>query len=284
MLGAIVGDIVGSVYEWSNIKTKDFPLFREDCFFTDDTVMTCAVAEAILNGGQKDDFIDAMKKYGRMYPDAGYGARFNTWIQSNDCSPYTSFGNGSAMRVSPCAWIMDCGFFARTGTWPSSRNLARISAEVTHNHPEGVKGAMATSDAIFLCRYYFGGYCGDYEQPINDDPAECKRRIREYIEKEYGYNLSQSLDDIRPTYHFNETCQDTVPQAIIAFLESTDFEDAIRNAISLGGDSDTLAAITGSIAEAAYGIPDWIKDKAYTYLDEPLKDVLSRWEQEVSIT
>lgn len=263
MLGAIVGDIVGSVYEWSNIKTKDFPLFREDCFFTDDTVMTCAVAEAIMNGGQKDDFIDAMKKYGRMYPDAGYGPRFNTWIQSNDCSPYTSFGNGSAMRVSPCAWIMDCGFFARTGTWPSSRNLARISAEVTHNHPEGVKGAMATSDAIFLCRYYFGGYCGDYEQPINDDPAECKRRIREYIEKEYGYNLSQSLDDIRPTYHFNETCQDTVPQAIIAFLESTDFEDAIRNAISLGGDSDTLAAITGSIAEAAYGIPDWIKDKTY---------------------
>ena len=143
---------------------------------------------------------------------------------------------------------------------------------------------MATSDAIFLCRYYFGGYCGDYEQPINDNPIEWKRRIKEYIEKEYGYNLSQSLDDIRPSYHFNETCQDTVPQAIIAFLESTDFEDAIRNAISLGGDSDTLAAITGSIAEAAYGIPDWIKDKAYTYLDEPLKDVLSRWDQEVSIT
>lgn len=113
MLGAIVGDIVGSVYEWGNIKTKDFPLFREDCFFTDDTVMTCAVAEAIMNGGQKDDFIDAMKKYGRMYPDAGYGARFNIWIQSNDCSPYNSFGNGSAMRVSPCAWIMDCGFFCK---------------------------------------------------------------------------------------------------------------------------------------------------------------------------
>ena len=246
--------------------------------------MTCAVAEAIMNGGQKDDFIDAMKKYGRMYPDAGYGPRFNTWIQSNDGSPYNSFGNGSAMRVSPCAWVMDCSFCARTGAWPSRRALARLSAEVTHNHPEGIKGAMATSDAIFLCRYYFGGYCGDYEQPINDHPTECKRRIKEYIEKEYGYNLSPSLDDIRPNYHFNETCQDTVPQAIIAFLESTDFEDAIRNAISLGGDSDTLAAITGSIAEAAYGIPDWIKDKAYTYLDEPLKDVLRRWEQEVSIT
>ena len=179
---------------------------------------------------------------------------------------------------------MDCSFCARTGAWPSRRALARLSAEVTHNHPEGVKGAMATSDAIFMCRYYFGGYSGDYGKPINDNPTECKKRIREYIEKEYGYNLSQSLDDIRPNYHFNETCQDTVPQAIIAFLESTDFEDAIRNAISLGGDSDTLAAITGSIAEAAYGIPDWIKDKAYTYLDEPLKDVLRRWEQEVSIT
>ena len=284
MLGAIVGDIVGSVYEWDNIKTKDFPLFRDDCFFTDDTVMTCAVAEAIMNGGQKDDFIDSMKKYCRMYPDAGYGARFDAWIHSNDPSPYNSFGNGSAMRVSPCAWVMDCSFCARTGAWPSRRALARLSAEVTHNHPEGIKGAMATSDAIFMCRYYFGGYCGDYEQPINDNPAEIKRRIKEHIEKEYGYDLSKTLDEIRPTYRFNETCQDTVPQAIVAFLESIDFEDAIRNAISLGGDSDTLAAITGSIAEAAYGIPDWIKEKAYTYLDEPLKDVLRRWEKEVSIS
>ena len=283
MLGAIVGDIVGSVYEWDNIKTKDFPLFRDDCFFTDDTVMTCAVAEAIMNGGQKDDFIDSMKKYGRMYPDAGYGARFDTWIHSNDSSPYNSFGNGSAMRVSPCAWAMDCSFCARTGAWPSRRALARLSAEVTHNHPEGIKGAMATSDAIFMCRYYFGGYCGDYEQPINDNPAEIKRRIKEHIEKEYGYDLSKTLDEIRPTYRFNETCQDTVPQAIIAFLESTDFEDAIRNAISLGGDSDTLAAITGSIAEAAYGIPEWIQDKAYSYLDEPLTDVLRRWEKFVVI-
>ncbi len=224
-----------------------------------------------------------MKKYGRMYPDAGYGARFGNWVDGDDREPYNSFGNGSAMRVSPCAWIMDCGFFARTGAWPSSRNLARISAEVTHNHPEGVKGAMATSDAIFLCRYYFGGYCGDYEQPINDHPTECKKRIKEYIEKEYGYNLSQTLDEIRPTYRFNETCQNTVPQAIIAFLESTDFEDAIRNAISLGGDSDTLAAITGSIAEAAYGIPEWIKDKAFSYLDEPLKEVLRRWEETIVI-
>ena len=154
-----------------------------------------------------------------------------------------------------------------------------MSAEVTHNHPEGIKGAMATADAIFLCRYYFGGYCGDCGKPINDDPAKCKRHVKEHIEKTYGYDLSRTLDEIRPTYQFNETCQETVPQAIIVFLESTDFEDAIRNAISLGGDSDTLAAITGSIAEAAYGIPEWIREKAISYLDEPLRAVLQRWER-----
>ena len=281
MLGAIVGDIVGSVYEWDNIKTKDFPLFREDCFFTDDTVMTCAVAEAIMNGGRKDDFIDAMKKYGRMYPDAGYGARFGNWLDSEDREPYNSFGNGSAMRVSPCAWVMD----ATTDELPTEvKRLTQLSSEVTHNHPEGIKGAMATADAIFMCRYFFGGHASDNGQSNSDTPEEIKRHIKEHIEKEYGYDLSKTLDEIRPTYRFNETCQDTVPQAIVAFLESTDFEDAIRNAISLGGDSDTLAAITGSIAEAAYGIPDWIKDKAYTYLDEPLKDLLRRWEKEVSIS
>ena len=167
--------------------------------------------------------------------------------------------------------------------WPSNgRAMAKRSAEVTHSHPEGIKGAMATADAVFMCRYYFGGYCGDYETPIHDDPAECKRRIKEHIEREYGYNLSKTLDEIRPAYRFNETCQETVPQAIIAFLESTDFEDAIRNAISLGGDSDTLAAITGGIAEAAYGIPSWIRDKACSYLDEPLKAVLRRWEKYIA--
>ena len=280
MLGAIIGDIVGSVYEWHNIKTKDFPFFRKDCFFTDDTVMTCAVADAVLKGGTRDDFIDSMKKYGRMYWKAGYGARFAAWLFTDVREPYNSFGNGSAMRVSPCAWAMDPGFFARTGIWPTnSRETARLSAEVTHNHPEGIKGAMATADAVFLARYYFGGFCGDHETPINGDPAECKKRIKAHVEKEYGYDLSRTLDEIRPTYSFIETCQETVPQAIIAFLESTDFEDAIRNAISLGGDSDTLAAITGSIAEAAYGIPAWIKEKAYSYLDEPLKDVLGRWKK-----
>ena len=280
MLGAIVGDIVGSVYEWHNIKTKEFPLFRDDCTFTDDTVMTCAVAEAIMNGGEKDDFIDAMKKYGRMYSDAGYGGRFYSWIFSNDRSPYNSFGNGSAMRVSPCAWMMDCGFCARTGMWPSNaRARAKLSAEVTHNHPEGIKGAMATADAIFLCRFYFGGYCQDYGTPINDNPEECKSRVKKHIEHTYGYDLSRKLDEIRPSYRFDVTCQGSVPQAIIAFLESTGFEDAIRNAISLGGDSDTIAAITGSIAEAAYGIPGWIREKACSYLDEPLQDVLDRWER-----
>ena len=276
MMGAIIGDIVGSVYEWDNIKTKDFPLFRDDCFFTDDTVMTCAVAEAIMNGGERDNFIDAMKKYGRMYPEAGYGARFGAWIFSRDREPYNSFGNGSAMRVSSCAWVMDCGYFAKTGMLPSEgRAIASLSAEVTHNHPEGIKGALATADAIYLARCYFG----DNDKTINDNPEECKKRIKEHVEKEYGYDLSYTMDELRPVYVFNEACQYTVPPAIVAFLESTDFEDAIRNAISLGGDSDTIAAITGSIAEAAYGIPEWIKDKAYSYLDDHLKDVLKRWEE-----
>ena len=279
MLGAIIGDVVGSIYEWNNIKTKDFPLFKNECFFTDDTVMTLAVAEAILNGASRDDFIDAMKKFGRAYPDAGYGGRFSLWLYFDTREPYKSYGNGSAMRVSPCAWATDCSAYAKTGSCDLDwRKLARLSAEVTHDHPEGIKGAVATADAIFLCRYYFGGYYKEREPHIKDDPANFKKLIKEHIEGEYGYDLTKSLDEIRPTYRFNETCQGTVPEAIIAFLESADFEDAIRNAISLGGDSDTLAAITGSIAEAAYGIPEWIKEKVYTYLDEPLKNVLSRWE------
>ena len=278
MLGAIIGDIVGSVYEFDNIKTKDFELFKPDCRFTDDTVMTCAVADAIMNGGSEKDFILSMKKYGRMYPHAGYGGRFRVWLRSMDTKPYNSFGNGSAMRVSPCAWVMDCGFFARTGMWPN-RDLARLSASVTHNHPEGIKGALVVCDAIFMARFYFGGWNIEYSNPIDSDPDECKRRIKEHIENEYGYDLSMSLDEIRKNYEFDETCQGSVPQAIVAFLESTDFEDAIRNAISIGGDSDTIAAITGSIAEAAYGISEDMKEMALSYLDEPLKDVLRRWKK-----
>ena len=164
------------------------------------------------------------------------------------------------------------------GMWPS-RDLARLSASVTHNHPEGIKGALAMCDAIFMARFYFSGYYIEYSISIDSDPDECKRRIKEHIENEYGYDLSMSLDSIRKDYEFDETCQGSVPQTIIAFLESTDYEDAIRNAISIGGDSDTIAAITGSIAEAAYGIPEDIKRKALSYLDELLKDVLRRWKK-----
>lgn len=215
MLGAIIGDIIGSVYEWHNIKSKDFPLFRDDCFFTDDTVMTIATADALMNGGEADDFIDAYKKWGRLYPDAGYGGRFGSWIHSDDRKPYNSWGNGSAMRVSPCAWLMDCGFCARTGMWPSNgRDRAKLSAEVTHNHPEGIKGALAVTDAIFMCRFYTGGYGDDMGNPINERLTleQYKMQIKEHIEREHGYNLSKTLNEVRPTYRFNESCQDTVPQ------------------------------------------------------------------------
>jgi len=251
MLGAITGDIVGSVYEWENIKTKEFPLFRDDCFFTDDTVMTIAVADALLNGGASDDFIDSMKKIGVNYL-CGYGVRFLRWLCSDTREPYNSWGNGSAMRVSPCAWF--------AGSLDEAETLAERSAAVTHNHPEGVKGARATAAAIYLAR-----------------AGKTKSEIKSYIEGKYGYNLNRTLDEIRPGYRFDESCQGTVPEAITAFLESADFEDAIRNAISLGGDSDTLAAITGSIAEAAYGIPPEIAEKALSYLDDRLKAVIKAW-------
>lgn len=252
MLGAIIGDIVGSVYEWNNIKTKEFEFFRDDCFFTDDTVMTVAVAEALMNGGEPDDYIEAMKKYGRLYPDAGYGGHFGNWLFSDDKEPYNSWGNGSAMRVSPVAWFYN--------TLYDVEENAAVCAEVTHNHNQGVRGAQATATAIFLAR-----------------TGKTKGEIKRYIEEIYKYDLSKTLDDIRPTYGFDVSCQGTVPPAIIAFLESTDFEDAIRNAISLGGDSDTLAAITGSIAEAAYGVPQHIREKVFTYLDKRLIGVLSKF-------
>ena len=278
MLGAIIGDIVGSVYEWNNVKTKDFPLFSERGFFTDDTVMTIACADAIMRGGTADDFIDSMKKWGRRYPNSGYGGRFGNWLFSDDREPYNSWGNGSAMRVSPCAWMMNCGFYARAGLWPSNGwEGVRLSASVTHNHPEGIKGAEATAAAIFLCRFYFGGWEFDYGNGDCCTSDKWKGEIKRVIEENLGYDLSRKLNEIRPTYKFNESCQETVPEAIIAFLESNDFEDAIRNAISLGGDSDTLAAITGSIAEAAYGIPKEIADKALSYLDKPLLDLYERW-------
>ena len=259
MLGAIIGDIVGSVYEFSNIKTTNFPLFGDKSSFTDDTVMTVAVAEALMEGGKPENYVAAMKKYGRLYPNskfypnAGYGGRFSSWLASEDTEPYNSYGNGSAMRVSPVAWYY--------GTLELAEEGAKVSAAVTHNHPEGVKGAQATAAAIFLAR-----------------SGKSKDAIRDYIEGKYGYNLRRTLDEIRPVYQFNESCQATVPEAIIAWLESTDFEDAIRNAISLGGDSDTLAAITGSIAEADYGIPEEIKAQALSMLDDTLSSVLKGWD------
>lgn len=255
MIGAVIGDIVGSVYEWNNIKTKEFPLFQDKCFFTDDTVMTIAVAEGLMNGGEKDDFIDAMKKYGKMYPDAGYGGRFGSWLLTDSREPYHSWGNGAAMRTAAVGWWFD--------SLEETQAMAALAAGVTHDHPEGIKGAVSAAAAIFLART---GHSG----------AE----IKAYVERKFGYDLSQTLDEIRPSYRFSERCQDTVPQAMIAFLESIDFEDAIRNAISLGGDSDTLAAITGGIAEAAYGVPQELKDKAWEYLAEPLRKVLRRWQKE----
>jgi len=256
MLGAIIGDIVGSVYEGQrhNIKTKDFPLFRDDCRFTDDTVMTLAIAEGLMNGGSADDYIDAMKRLGRKFPNVGYGTNFGYWLLSDDSNrePYNSFGNGSAMRVSPVGWFFD--------TLGETEKAAEISAAVTHNHPEGIKGAKATAAAVFLAR----------NKKTNEE-------IRRYIENEYSYDLTRTLDAIRPAYSFDVSCQGSVPEAIIAFLESMDFEDAIRNAVSLGGDSDTIAAIAGGIAEAAYGIPKEISDKAMSYLSEPLREVYERW-------
>ena len=245
MIGAIIGDIVGSRFEWNNIKTKEFDLFHEKCFVTDDSIMSLAVAKAILTA--KEDFSDLsqkavehMQRMGRPYPNCGFGGSFYFWIYSDDPKPYYSFGNGAAMRVSAC------GFAARS--LEEAKMLSCAVTEVTHNHPEGIKGAEATAVAIYLAKTW-----------------HTIPEIRAYINEHY-YPMNFTLDEIRDTYEFNEICQDTVPQAIMAFLESHDFEDAIRNAISIGGDSDTLAAITGGIAEAYYGVPDNIRNKAIEYL------------------
>jgi len=255
LLGAMTGDIVGSIYEFDNIKTKDFELFGEDCEFTDDTVMTLAIAEGLMNGGRPIDYVVAMKRLGRMY-NTSYGENFRYWLRSESTEPYNSWGNGSAMRVSPVAWFFD--------TLELTEKAAQTCAAVTHNHFEGIKGAQATAAAIFMAR-----------------TGKSKAEIKEYVEKRFGYNLSRTLKQIRPYYEFDVSCQGTVPEAIIAFLESVDFEDAIRNAVSLGGDTDTLAAITGSIAEAAYGVPDDIKEKTLSYLEQPLLDVYNKFNAEL---
>ena len=266
MLGAIIGDIVGSIYEFDNIKTKDFNLFTNEMFFTDDTVMTIAVAEAIIEGGKPRHFAEYMKLYGYLYLDIGYGTSFTKWITSKESKPYNSWGNGSAMRVSPCGWVAKLSEPFEEGL-KLTEDLAKKSAEVTHNHPEGIKGAQATASSIFFMRH------GKSKNAIE----EYKNKLKDYIQNKYKYDLNFTLNEIRPSYAFNESCQKTVPQAIVSFLESENFEDAIRNAISIGGDSDTLAAITGSIAEAAYGIPEDIKEKAISYLDNEIKEVYNSW-------
>ena len=226
MIGAIAGDIIGSVYEANPIKNTSFPLFSAHSKFTDDTVLTVAVAFSILNDV---DYASSIKNFGLKYPYAGYGGSFYRWLHSAENKPYYSWGNGSAMRVSPVGFAFD--------TIDTVLEEAEHTAQISHNHPEGVKGAQATALAVFIAR-----------------TTQDKNLIKREVEHRFGYDLNRTLEDIRPSYRFDVSCQGTVPQAIIAFLESTSYEDAVRNAISLGGDSDTLACITGGIAEAYYGI------------------------------
>lgn len=256
MLGAIAGDIIGSRYEANPIKTKDFPLFSANCRFTDDSVLTIAVAEAIINQG---DYQKSIRNIGRKYPDAGYGGSFIRWLFSNNPEPYNSWGNGAAMRVSPVGLAFD--------TVDKVLQEAAKTAEISHNHPEGIKGAQATALAVFLAR-----------------AGHSKKAIKNKISARFEYNLERSLDSIRPNYSFDVSCQGTVPEAIIAFLESDCWVDAIRNAISLGGDSDTLANITGGIAEAFYGIPNRkIRNKVKKFLTYELWEICTEFYNKLNI-
>lgn len=257
MYGAILGDIIGSPFEFDRgDKTKDFKLFSRRSHFTDDSVMTLAVCEALLKVGQdvtvkeiEDAVISSMQSWGRRYPHAGYGGYFRRWLTARHPEPYNSYGNGSAMRVSAVGWLYD--------SLEKTRTVAKATANVTHNHPEGIKGAEATASAIFMARN-----------------GSSKEEIKKYIENEFHYDLNRTLNEIRPGYHMDETCQKTVPEAIIAFLEAKDFEDAIRNAVSLGGDTDTLGAITGSIAEAYYVIPEWLITECRKRINKDMRIVL----------
>ena len=262
MFGAIMGDIVGSRFEFDRgDKTKDFKLFTNENVYTDDTVMSIAVADALLDVGLldnesvvKDNLIHYMKRWGRSYPDAGYGGKFNRWLFSSDNKPYGSFGNGSAMRVSAVGWLYD--------STSRTREVARWTAEVTHNHPEGIKGAEATAAVIYLARSGF-----------------AKKYIKEYVEREFGYDLSRSCDEIRPTYHHVESCQETVPEAITAFLEGKHYTDVVKTAVSLGGDCDTLTDIAAAMAEAYYGIPKRFIPEIENRLDDGMKRVLWKFDR-----
>ena len=258
MYGAIIGDMVGAPYEFDRSpKIKDFgPLFIKESMFTDDSVMTIAVADALIKAGPdadgnliRENVVQCMKDWGHRYPHAGYGGRFGAWLHFDDNQPYGSYGNGSAMRVSAAGWLYD--------SMDRTREVAAVTAEVTHNHPEGIKGAEATAAAIFLARN-----------------GASKEEIREYVTSEFGYDLSRTCDEIRPTYFHVESCQETVPEAITAFLEGEDFEDVIRTAVSLGGDSDTLTCIAGSIAEAFYGVPEEMREECRKRLPEDMIKVL----------
>ena len=262
MYGAILGDIIGSPFEFDRgRKTKEFDLFTRGCEFTDDSVMTVAIAEALIAVGPganemeiEEAVIANMQDWGRNYPHAGYGGKFRQSLKARNPKPYGSYGNGSAMRVSAAGWLYP--------TIERTREVAEATASVTHNHPEGIKGAVATASCIFLARN-----------------GATKEEIKKYVEQEFHYDLSRSLDEIRPYYHHVESCQQTVPEAITAFLEAEDFEDAVRNAISLGGDTDTLAAITGSIAEAFFGIPAVLKAECRNRIDPKMNRVLDAFDE-----
>lgn len=252
MLGAIAGDIIGSIYEVVPMKRKDFKLFSLGSHFSDDTVLTYAVAKSILTG---TSYASNFKKCFWRYPLAGFGQRFTCWAMSNQKEGYNSWGNGAAMRVSPIAWAYN--------DLETVLKEAERCTVTTHNHPEGIKGAQATAAAIFLARN-----------------NKTKAEIRDYIEQNFNYDLRRTLDEIRPKYKFEVSCQKSVPEAIIAFLESTDFEDAIRNAVSLGGDSDTIAAITGSIAEALYGgVPEAITKPIWKKLDRRIRHTVTEFRE-----
>ena len=266
MYGAILGDMIGAPFEFDRgKKTKDFTLFGKGTEFTDDSVMTVAVAEVLVNIEEKGGFsvhispeevrkslAAAMRKWGRKYPHAGYGVRFSSWIFDETMGPYNSYGNGSAMRVAAVGWLYD--------SIEKTREAARITSEVTHDHPEGIKGAEAAASAIFLAR-----------------TGSSKQAIKKYIEDEFGYDLSRTCDEIRPGYHHVESCQQTVPEAITAFLEGKDFEDVIRTAVSLGGDCDTLTCIAGSIAEAFYEVPDFMIAECKKHLPAEMIAVIERF-------
>ena len=250
MLGAIAGDIIGSIYERFNIRSTEFPLFSAYSRFTDDTLLTVALADSIVYG---DDYPFLLKWYYRNYPNAGFGGAFQNWARSESLEPYNSWGNGSAMRVSPIGWAYD--------SLEEVLEQAKLSAEVTHNHPAGIAGAQAIASALFLAR-----------------AGNSKEAIKAYITDTFQYDLTETIAGLRTYYVFDVSCQGSVPQAIIAFLESEDYEDCIRKAISIGGDSDTIACMAGGIAHAFYGsIPEKIKQETYARLDEPLTEVVFRF-------